>query len=225
MYNITDAVLAATLKDLIEDGIIDRKSYDEIPPRVEYMLTQKGKSVVPILQNYLANGQAIFYKKRILKNEMVQCQKCDQSQIGEKQIMLIIYRGKKFTKEQVQQLFLSVNWISGNYPERLYKALMNSSTVLTVWDDEKLVGLTRVLDDTEMLAQIHYVLVHPDYQGKGIAGKMIEYIKEKYKNFMYIEGMPEDKNNVPFYTKHGFSVMENGAAIQICNYDNKILRR
>lgn len=32
MYNITDAVLAATLKDLIEDGIVDRKSYDEIPP-------------------------------------------------------------------------------------------------------------------------------------------------------------------------------------------------
>lgn len=55
---------------------------------------------------------------------------------------------------------------------------MNFSTVLTVWDAEKLVGLTRVLDDTELLAQIHYVLVHPDYQGKGIAGKMIEYIKE-----------------------------------------------
>lgn len=39
----------------------------------------------------------------------------------------------------------------------------------------------------------------------------------KYKDFMYIEGMPEDKKNVPFYEKHGFSVMENGAAIQICN--------
>ena len=128
---------------------------------------------------------------------------------------------KKFTKEQVQELFLSVGWVSGNYPERLYKALMHSSTVLTVWDDENLVGLTRVLDDTEMLAQIHYVLVHPEYQGKGIAGKMIEYIKEKYKDFLYIEGMPEDKNNVPFYQKHGFSVMENGAAIQICNYENR----
>ena len=111
---------------------------------------------------------------------------------------------KKFTQEQVQQLFLSVNWISGNYPERLYKALMHSSTVLTVWNGETLVGLARVLDDTEMLAQIHYVLVRPDYQGKGIAGKMIEYIKEKYKNCLYIEGMPEDKNNVPFYEKHGF---------------------
>ena len=132
--------------------------------------------------------------------------------------MLIYTEEKKFTKEQIQQLFLAVNWVSGKYPERLYKALMNSSTVLTVWDDEKLAGLTRVLDDTEMLAQIHYVLVHPDYQGQGIAGKMIEHIKEKYKNCLYIEGMPEDKANVPFYVKHGFSVMENGAAIQICNY-------
>ena len=113
-----------------------------------------------------------------------------------------------------------MNWISGKYPERLYKALMNSSTVLTVWDEKKLIGLTRVLDDSEMLAQIHYVLVDPDYQGMGIAGKMIEYIKEKYKDFMYIDGMPEDKKNVPFYQKHGFSLMENGAAIQICNYEN-----
>ena len=75
MYNITDAVLATTLKDLIEDGIIDRKSYDEIPPRVEYMLTQKGKSVVPILQTS-CQWSGIFYKKDT-ENEMVQCQKCD----------------------------------------------------------------------------------------------------------------------------------------------------
>lgn len=136
--------------------------------------------------------------------------------------MLIYTEKKKFTKEQVQQLFLSVHWVSGNYPERLYKALMNSSTVLTVWDDDKLVGLTRVLDDTAMLAQIHYVLVHPDYQGKGIAGKMLEYIKGKYKDFMYLEVMPENKDNVPFYQKHGFSVMENGAALQICGLGSRV---
>lgn len=131
--------------------------------------------------------------------------------------MLRYTEEKIFTQEQVEELFLSVHWISGKYPERLYKALMNSSTVLTVWDGQRLVGLTRVLDDTQMLAQVHYVLVHPEYQGHGIAGSMIEYIKEKYKSFLYIEGMPEDKNNVPFYQKHGFSVMENGAAIQICH--------
>lgn len=133
--------------------------------------------------------------------------------------MLRYTEDKIFSEDQVQQLFLSVHWISGKYPKRLYKALMNSSTVLTVWDNDKLVGLTRVLDDSAMLAQIHYVLVHPDYQGQGIAGTMIEYVKEKYKDYLYIEGMPEDEKNVTFYEKHGFSVMEHGAAIQICNYD------
>ena len=53
--------------------------------------------------------------------------------------MITYSEEKKFTKEQVQQLFLSVNWCLEIILERLYKALMNSSTVLTVWDDEKLV--------------------------------------------------------------------------------------
>ncbi len=75
MYNITDAVLAATLKDLIEEEIVSRKSYDEIPPRVEYSLTDKGKSVVPILQS-ICKWSGIFYKEDT-QNEMTQCQKCD----------------------------------------------------------------------------------------------------------------------------------------------------
>lgn len=75
MYNITDAVLAATLKDLIEEEIVLRKSYDEIPPRVEYSLTEKGKSVVPILQS-ICKWSGIFYKDDT-QNEMTQCQKCD----------------------------------------------------------------------------------------------------------------------------------------------------
>ena len=131
--------------------------------------------------------------------------------------MLKYTEEKIFTQEQVQQLFLSINWVSGNYPKRLCKALMNSSTVLTVWDGDFLVGLIRVLDDTEMLAQIHYVLVHPDYQRKEIASKMIGYIKEKYKDFMYLEVMPEDKNNMLFYKKNGITLMENEIAMQICN--------
>ena len=73
MYNITDAVLAATLKELMEDGIINRKSYDEIPPRVEYSLTAKGLSIVPILQS-ICQWSDIFYKEDS-ENRMAQCQK------------------------------------------------------------------------------------------------------------------------------------------------------
>lgn len=92
---------------------------------------------------------------------------------------------------------------------------MHSSTVLTAWDGDKLIGLVRVLDDTAMLAVLHYVLVDPAYHGRGIAGKMIEMVKEKYKEFLYIEGMPEESKNAPFYQKHGFHIMEDGVAMQI----------
>ena len=84
---------------------------------------------------------------------------------------------------------------------------MNSSNVITAWEDNQLAGLIRVLDDSELLAQIHYVLVNPKFQGQGIAGNLVEMVKEKYKDYLYIESMPEDKNNVPFYEKHGFTVM------------------
>lgn len=76
MANITDAVLALTLKEMIRDGIIDRKSYDEIPPKVEYSLTGKGRSVVPILQS-ICKWSGAFYKERSEGDVMTQCRKCD----------------------------------------------------------------------------------------------------------------------------------------------------
>ena len=136
--------------------------------------------------------------------------------------MITYTEEKKFTAEEAQDLFLSVGWISGQYPTRLHKALMNSSTVITAWDGQKLVGLIRALDDSDLVAYIHYVLVRPDYHGQGIAGKMLELVKEKYKNYLYIEGMPEESKYAAFYVKHGFRVMEDGAAIQLCNFSNKI---
>ena len=136
--------------------------------------------------------------------------------------MITYTEEKEFTAEEAQDLFLSVGWISGQYPTRLHKALMNSSTVITAWDGQRLVGLIRALDDSELVAYIHYVLVRPDYHGQGLAGKMLELVKEKYKNYLYIEGMPEESENAAFYVKHGFKVMEDGAAIQLCNFSNKI---
>ena len=75
MCNITDAVLASTLKELIRDGIIERIQYDEIPPKVEYSLTEKGVSVVPILQS-ICQWAGLYYKETN-ENTMAQCQKCD----------------------------------------------------------------------------------------------------------------------------------------------------
>lgn len=81
LSNITDAVLAASLKSLIKNEIVNRKSYDEIPPRVEYSLTEKGVSVVPILQS-ICRWSGAYYKED-KENTMLQCQKCDYNDVKE----------------------------------------------------------------------------------------------------------------------------------------------
>lgn len=136
--------------------------------------------------------------------------------------MITYTEAKKFDNKSVVDLFSSVGWVSAQYPTRLYKALMHSSTVITAWDGDRLIGLVRVLDDSELVAYMHYVLVHPDYHGQGIAGTMVEMVKEKYKDYLYIELMPEERKNAAFYEKHGFQIMEDGVAMQLCNFSNKI---
>lgn len=136
--------------------------------------------------------------------------------------MITYTEEKKFDNKSVVDLFSSFGWVSAQYPTRLYKALMHSSTVITAWDGDILVGLVRVLDDSELVAYMHYVLVHPDYHGQGIAGTMVEMVKEKYKDYLYIELMPEERKNAAFYEKHGFQIMEDGVAMQLCNFSDKI---
>lgn len=75
MTNITDAVLASTLKDLMVDDIVRRQQFNEIPPRVEYKLTAKGQSVVPILQT-ICQWSGMYHREEN-ENTLSQCQKCD----------------------------------------------------------------------------------------------------------------------------------------------------
>lgn len=46
---------------------------------------------------------------------------------------------KEFSASELQRLFLSVNWESGNYPEKLVKAMRNSTHVISAWDQDRLV--------------------------------------------------------------------------------------
>ena len=47
--NISNVMLSKTLKELEQDGIITRHQYNEVPPHVDYTLTEKGKDVIPAL--------------------------------------------------------------------------------------------------------------------------------------------------------------------------------
>ena len=49
--------LSASLKDLESDGLIVRKEYPQIPPKVEYSLSNRGKSLMPILDSLCEWGE------------------------------------------------------------------------------------------------------------------------------------------------------------------------
>ncbi len=51
--DISPKVLSATLKTLEEENLISRELFAEIPPKVEYSLTEKGRSLMPILYNLI----------------------------------------------------------------------------------------------------------------------------------------------------------------------------
>ena len=42
-----------------------------------------------------------------------------------------------------------------------------------------------------------------------------------YKNYLYIEVMPEERKNASFYEKHGFQIMQDGVAMQLCNFGDR----
>ena len=49
VYGITNTMLAQSLKEMESDGMVIRKQYDEMPVRVEYTLSEKAKSLIPVL--------------------------------------------------------------------------------------------------------------------------------------------------------------------------------
>lgn len=55
--HITQATLTAQLKQLERDGILLRQAYAESPPRVEYKLTEIGKSLIPTMDSLCAWGE------------------------------------------------------------------------------------------------------------------------------------------------------------------------
>ncbi|MEG0276448.1 MAG: helix-turn-helix domain-containing protein [Coprobacillus sp.] len=55
--SLTQKMLTQHLKELQEDNLVHRHSYNEVPPKVEYSLTSLGESFIPVLKNMEAWGE------------------------------------------------------------------------------------------------------------------------------------------------------------------------
>ena len=110
---------------------------------------------------------------------------------------------KEINVDEIIKLYKANKWSSAKKPDLLYKALMNSDTLITAWDGNRLVGLGNAISDGYLVVYYPHLLVHPDYQGKGIGRMMVERFQKKYGNF-HQQLLTADGKAIDFYRKCGF---------------------
>ena len=129
--------------------------------------------------------------------------------------MAIIYKDTHdFNEKELQDLFLSVEWSSGHYPDKLIVAMKNFKTVYTAWDGDKLIGLICAMDDGIMTAYIHYLLVNPAYQNLGIGKQLVEKMKSTYKDYLRIVIVAYN-DEIGFYESCGFKKSDDASPMFI----------
>jgi ribosomal protein S18 acetylase RimI-like enzyme len=115
---------------------------------------------------------------------------------------------KDLPVEQLHRLFVAVGWSDGSETQGMLQnyniPFINSTLVISAWDNERLIGAVRVLSDKMFRSIIYDLLVEPEYQDKGI-GK--ELVKQCIDHFPDSEWLVQTKEHISgFYEKIGFKI-------------------
>ena len=94
-------------------------------------------------------------------------------------------------------------WSAADKPNELYKGLINPHSLISAWGGNKLVGLGNAISDGHLVVYYPHLLVHPDYQGKGIGRMIMDKMQEKYAGF-HMQMLTADGEAIEFYKKMGF---------------------
>ena len=117
--NVSQKVLTAQLRAMEESGLVNRKVYAEVPPRVEYSLTELGKSLKPILDSMRAWGEA-YKAKRVLPLADFFRRKCH----------LVLFHWRNNTKIALYPLGVVIVNVIPNHPNKL---LLGSKTAAIIF--------------------------------------------------------------------------------------------
>jgi len=124
--------------------------------------------------------------------------------------MSIIYNNAKkdLPVEQLYHLFFSAGWAGSEIipdPDMLSKfniPFINSTIVISAWENERLIGVVRVLSDKFIRSIIYDLVVDPEYQNKGIG---TELVKQCIAHFPKSEWLVRCLKDVAsFYERIGF---------------------
>lgn len=132
--------------------------------------------------------------------------------------MNIIYSQEKNFSSQTLLDFFTV---SGNpdakYGETLVETINNAGTVVSAWDKDtnELAALVSVIDDGKMTAYVRYLVVAPNYRGKGINDELLAQVKANYKDYPFVFAFAPDDFHASFFTKLGFKVIDGAKVLSL----------
>lgn len=119
--------------------------------------------------------------------------------------------------KQLEELYNDVGWSAYTQDlEVLKQAILQSLDVITVWNDDKLLGLIRAIGDGLTIVYIQDILVLNAYKNKGIASELLQRILNKYKNVRQKVLLTEEASGVRyFYEKNGFESCDQGLLVAL----------
>lgn len=116
---------------------------------------------------------------------------------------ITISERRDIKQDDIIELYRSNKWSSADKPTELYNALKSSHSLFSAWDEKKLVGIGNAISDGHLVVYYPHLLIHPDYQGKGIGQMIVEKMQEKYQHF-HMQMLTADGKAIDFYKKVGF---------------------
>lgn len=116
---------------------------------------------------------------------------------------IVISINDTINQKELVSLYKSNNWSSAESPDLLFKAIKNSHNFVTARLNNELIGLGNSISDGYMVVYFPYLLIKPEFQGKGIGRMIMNKLQEQYANF-HMQMLTADINSIPFYNKIGF---------------------
>lgn len=130
---------------------------------------------------------------------------------------------KKLNQADLLNLYNDANWLAyTNSPDLLQQAICNSLYVFTVWENQKLVGLIRLVGDGLTIVYIQDILVMKSHKRRKIGSLLLHKVLEKYKNVRQKVLLTDDnKETRGFYEAFGFSSCDKGNLVAFVKLENK----
>lgn len=123
---------------------------------------------------------------------------------------------RNFTVDDVLPIYIACGWSSAKKPDKLLSALQESHSVVHAHCDGKMVGIGNAISDGSLVVYYPHLLVHPDFERRGIGMGIMSRLSEPYAGF-HQQMLTADIEAVAFYERIGF--VRAGETVPMWVYD------